>query len=124
MKNKEINEEIEKLIKWAPILLTSIKPVPDTRHVFSQTFRVSGYVHLISIIEDLIKLCAIATATDKPSLSCVIRNNAIDVSSILEMVLQLLPSNEMELLENMVGFVEKTSKKTTLKKNKKQKFKK
>jgi hypothetical protein len=122
MKDKDINEEVVKLLKWAPILLTSIKPVQESRSEYTVTIKVSGYIDLMAIAADLIKLCTLASSMDAPHISPLVRNGSIDIPNILELALQLIPSNEMELLENMMELLEKEKLAGTSKKSKKSKI--
>ncbi|KQO33174.1 hypothetical protein ASF10_19055 [Flavobacterium sp. Leaf82] len=68
---------------------------------FSVNLKVSGYNELNMMVSDLLKASIILLNDDAKSLSSITANTDINVMTLLEIALQLLPEQEMELLDDL-----------------------
>ena len=68
---------------------------------FDVTLKVSGYNQLNLMVSDLLKASIFLLHHDMPSLSSHTVNTDINVMTLLEIALQLLPEEEMELLDEL-----------------------
>lgn len=68
---------------------------------FDVTLKVSGYNQLNLMVSDLLKASIFLLHHDTPSLSSHTVNTDINVMTLLEIALQLLPEEEMELLDEL-----------------------
>ena len=68
---------------------------------FDVTLKVSGYNQLSLMVSDLLKASIFLLHHDTPSLSSHTVNTDINVMTLLEIALQLLPEEEMELLDEL-----------------------
>ena len=98
MKNENTQQKIIALLDKAPAMLNAIKPVQESFGEYKVTVKVAGYVDLMSILADLIKLCTLALTSDEPHISPLVKNGKIDIPNILELALHLVPYSEAELL--------------------------
>ncbi|WP_413999143.1 hypothetical protein ACMDB5_00805 [Flavobacterium sp. W1B] len=63
--------------------------------------KVSGYSDMIRLGCNLIKMCAYITQSDGPYITDLVKDPHIDVSSVLELALQLFPHGELEVLDEV-----------------------
>jgi hypothetical protein len=63
--------------------------------------RVLNYCELAYIISNMLKLCMLVLDQEAPKISETIKNPSINVASVLEIVAQLLPLDEIKLLDEM-----------------------
>ncbi|CAD0006394.1 hypothetical protein [Flavobacterium salmonis] len=68
---------------------------------FDVTLKVSGYNQLNLMVSDLLKASILLLHHDSPSLPIHTVNTDINVMTLLEIALQLLPEDEMELLDEL-----------------------
>lgn len=68
---------------------------------FDVTLKVSGYNQLNLMVSDLLKASILLLHHDAPSLPSHTVNTDINVMTLLEITLQLLPEEEMELLDEL-----------------------
>lgn len=101
MKNENTHQKIIELLDKAPAMLNTVKPVQESYGEYTVTFKVAGYVDLMSIVADLIKLCTLALTSEEPHISPLVKNGNINIPNILELALQLIPYSEAELLDNI-----------------------
>ena len=97
-------DEIEKLKaikRLTSNCLNTLKPVEDKSGIYNLKIRVYDYYELSSIIRNLLKLCIGALDQDGVEVPITIKNQSIDVGLILGIVLQLFPSDEFELLNEI-----------------------
>lgn len=70
-------------------------------HSFTIPIKVSGYNELNQMVSDLLKTIIILLNPEAKTLSSFTKDDEIDVMTLLEIALQLLPDEEMELLDNL-----------------------
>ncbi|OXA70640.1 hypothetical protein B0A67_15555 [Flavobacterium aquidurense] len=68
---------------------------------FSVTLKVSGYNELNSMVSDLLKSSIVLMNKEARSLAFFESDTDINVVTLLEIALQLLPDQEMELLDDL-----------------------
>nr|WP_198999879.1 hypothetical protein [Flavobacterium sp. ASV13] len=78
-----------------------LKPENNTDNSFSVSLKVSGYNELNLMVSDLLKASIILLNDDARNLSSVVSVSDINVMTLLEIALQLLPEDEMELLDDL-----------------------
>ncbi|WP_426485921.1 hypothetical protein [Flavobacterium sp. 2] len=80
---------------------TTLKPVPKENNSYTITLKVSSYNELNLMVSDLLKASIILLNPDAQSLSSFTKDNNVNVMTLLEIALQLLPEEEMELLDDL-----------------------
>lgn len=78
-----------------------LKPENNIDNSFSVTLKVSSYNELNLMVSDLLKASIILLNEDSRSLSSLTTVADINVMTLLEIALQLLPEQEMELLDDL-----------------------
>jgi hypothetical protein len=78
-----------------------LKPENNKDNSFSVKLKVSGYNELNLMVSDLLKASIILLNEDSRNLSSVATVSDINVMTLLEIALQLLPEEEMELLDDL-----------------------
>ncbi|MEG2103512.1 MAG: hypothetical protein RRY99_18610, partial [Flavobacterium sp.] len=101
----ETNEtEIVKNLKRLTTLhFCTLKPANDESKTYTAQIEVLNYLELGCIITDMLKLCILALDHDMHNIPEK-KDQSINVSLILETVLQMFPLSEMEFL-SFVGEV-------------------
>ena len=94
----EATETIITLMQKANFFKT-LKQDHKKESLFTAEIKVSGYIDLIGIISDLLKASILALDSEPPYVSGSIFNPEINVMTLLEIALQLLPLGEIELLD-------------------------
>ncbi|WP_035649002.1 hypothetical protein [Flavobacterium sp. ASV13] len=100
MQNKVRAEELLETIDKGKYF-TTLKPVPKETNSFSIQLKVSSYNELNLMVSDLLKASIILLNPDAQSLSSFTKDNNVNVMTLLEIALQLLPEEEMELLDDV-----------------------
>jgi hypothetical protein len=92
-------KKTQKLEKLACTYLRTLKPAKQKKGKYTASFTVKNYKHLMFIISDLLKLCVntIELEFDYDCLPVV--DEKTDVAQILEIVIELLPHEEAEFLD-------------------------
>lgn len=98
--NKERAEELLELINKGRYF-TKLKPEPKETNSFTIPLKVSSYNELNLMVSDLVKASIILLNPDANGLSSFTKDNNINVMTLLEIALQLLPEDEMELLDEV-----------------------
>lgn len=93
-------EEIITLMQKANFFKT-LKQDHKEENAFTAEIQLSGYNDLIVTISDLLKASILALDSEPPYVSGSIFNPEINVMTLLEIALQLLPLGEIELLDAM-----------------------
>ena len=95
----ETNEtEIVKNLKRLTTLhFRTLKPANDESKTYTAQIEVLNYLELGCVITDMLKLCILALDHDMQNVPEK-KNQSINVSLILETVLQLFPLSEIEFL--------------------------
>lgn len=100
MQNKERAEELLELINKGSYF-SKLKPVPKEINSYTIPLKVSSYNELNLMVSDLLKASIILLNPDANSLSSFTKDNNVNVMTLLEIALQLLPEDEMELLDDL-----------------------
>jgi hypothetical protein len=78
-----------------------LKPENNADNSFGVTLKVSSYNELNLMVSDLLKASIIQLNEDARNMSNVAAVTDINVMTLLEIALQLLPEDEMVLLDNL-----------------------
>jgi hypothetical protein len=100
MRNKERAEELLELINKGKYF-KKLKPVPKETNSFTIPLKVSSYNEVNLMVYDLLKASLILLNPDANGLSSFTKDNDLNVMTLLEIALQLLPEDEMELLDEI-----------------------
>lgn len=100
MQNKVRAEELLEIINKGKYF-TMLKPVPRETNSYTIPLKVSSYNELNLMVSDLLKASIILLNPDAQSLSSFTKDNNVNVMTLLEIALQLLPEEEMELLDDI-----------------------
>ncbi|KAF2338071.1 hypothetical protein [Flavobacterium ginsenosidimutans] len=100
IQNKERAEELLGIINKGKYF-TTLKPEPKETNSFTIPLKVSSYNELNLMVSDLLKASIILLNPDAQSLSSFTKDNNVNVMTLLEIALQLLPEDEMELLDDV-----------------------
>ena len=94
----ETNETqtLEKLKKLSAQYFTSLQPINEANSYTAQ-FKVVNYLELGCVITDMLKLCILALDHDMHKIE-EMKHESINVSLILETVVQMIPLDEFEYL--------------------------
>jgi len=98
--NKERADELLELINKGRYF-TKLKPEPKEVNSFTIPVKVSSYNELNLMVSDLLKASIILLNPDANGLSSFTKENNVNVMTLLEIALQLLPEDEMELLDEV-----------------------
>lgn len=98
--NKKRAEELIEIINKGKYF-TTLKPEAKEINLFAIPLKVSSYNELNLMVSDLLKASIILLNPDAQSLSSFTKDNNVNVITLLEIALQLLPEDEMELLDDL-----------------------
>lgn len=98
--NKERAEELLELINKGRYF-TKLKPELKETNSFTIPLKVCSYSELNLMVSDLLKASIILLNPDANGLSSFTKDNNVNVMTLLEIALQLLPEDEMELLDEV-----------------------
>jgi hypothetical protein len=98
IQHKESAKELLELMDKVEYF-TKLKPENSIDDSFSVTLKVSCYNELNLMVSDLLKASILILKTE--NLSNLTTNADINVMTLLEIALQLLPEEEMELLDDL-----------------------
>jgi len=90
-------QNLERLKKLTAQYFTTLKPTNEANSHTVQ-FKVVNYLELGCIITDLLKLCILALDNDMHNFQKADKSSSINVSLILETVVNMFPMDEMEFL--------------------------
>lgn len=94
----EKSKKLEDIKKLAFQYFNTLKPVNDKKKLYTAQIKFLNYYELGCVINDMLKLCVLALDQDAHKISESNKNSAINVSLLLETVLQLFPMDEFEFL--------------------------
>jgi len=100
MQNKERAEEILELMSKTNYF-NKLKPQNKIGNSFTIPLQVSSYNEMNMMVSDLLKASIILLNPEAKSLSSFTNNSDVNVMTLLEIALQLLPEEEMELLDDL-----------------------
>lgn len=78
-----------------------LKPAKNIYAGHKLEVRVSGYANMVGLACNLIKMCTYASPSDGHYITDLIKDPHIDISSVLEFALQLVPHTELEVLDEI-----------------------
>ena len=91
-------KKLEDLKKIINLYLNTLKPPTDNTEYYTAKIKLLHYGELGCVIRNMLKLCILALDSESQEISQRIKNPSVDVGLILEVVLQLFPVDEFELL--------------------------
>lgn len=99
----EINEikNLERLKKLSTLYFSTLKPTDAKSDTNVAQIKISNYSELGCVIAEILKLCIVALDYDAHKASNTIKTSPINVALILEMVLEMFPTDEMEILDEI-----------------------
>lgn len=100
VQNNEKTEELLELINKGRYF-TKLKPEHKTNNSFTIPLKASSYNELNMMVSDLLKASIILLNPEAKTLSSFTKDNDVNVMTLLEIALQLLPEEEMELLDEV-----------------------
>ena len=100
MEAKEI-KDLEYLKKLMSLYLNTLKTPKDNTEYYTAEIKLLHYGELGCVITNMLKLCILALDSEAQEISKRIKNPSVDVALILEVVLQLFPVDEFELLSEI-----------------------
>ncbi|MFD2907508.1 hypothetical protein ACFSX9_02050 [Flavobacterium ardleyense] len=102
-----MENKIDELRRKSELVLCSLKAHPKKEGVCQISVNFANYVCLFGTISDLMKLCSVAIASEEPFVSDTVDNPTIDVASVLELAMQLIPHPEAEFLDEVKAILNK-----------------
>lgn len=102
MKTEEMQSlsELHEYIK-ARRFFALLKPCEFREQSFNVPLQFSGHADVIFTVMDIIKVAILALEVDEPYDSNHIVNSRINIRNLLEIALQLIPMEEMQLLDEI-----------------------
>ncbi len=100
VQNKERVEELLELMTKTNYF-NKLKPQNKIGNSFTIPLQVSSYNEMNMMVSDLLKASIILLNPDANGLSSFTKGNNVNVMTLLEIALQLLPEDEMELLDDL-----------------------
>lgn len=100
MEAKEI-KDLEYLKKLMSLYLNTLKTSKNNTEYYTAEIKLLHYGELGCVITNMLKLCILALDSEAQEISKRIKNPSVDVALILEVVLQLFPVDEFELLSEV-----------------------
>ncbi|KFF08188.1 hypothetical protein [Flavobacterium hydatis] len=103
----ETNETktLENLKRLIALHFRTLKPANDKSKAYIAQIKFVNYFELGCVITDMLKLCILALDEETHKLSEKNKNEAINVSLILETVLHMFPLDEFEFLSDVCEMV-------------------
>ncbi|MGX7668929.1 hypothetical protein [Flavobacterium pedocola] len=80
---------------------TLLKPCEHRKESYNVPLQFSGHADVIFTVMDIIKVAILALEADEPYDSNHIVNSRINIRNLLEIALQLIPMEEMQLLDEI-----------------------
>ncbi|UJH89676.1 hypothetical protein LZ575_11345 [Antarcticibacterium sp. 1MA-6-2] len=111
MKKKDKND-LARLRRLAPNLFRTLREDEERERSYRAQIEFTSYVELISTISDLLKLCITEACYDAEGASPYIKR-PLNIQGVLELILQLLPVDEAELLDEIRPFLKQKEKNST-----------
>lgn len=103
MENNE-TETLARLKQLATLHFQTLKPANDKSEAYTFKINILNYFELGCLITDMLKLSILALDHDMHNAKDK-KNDAINVSLILETVLQMIPLDELEFLSDIEKMV-------------------
>ncbi|MFH6992457.1 hypothetical protein [Flavobacterium sp. FlaQc-48] len=97
METNEI-KKLENLRKLTTRYCNTLTPSTDQTGTYTAQIKMVNYYELGCTITEIIKLCIVALEQDAHQTSTTIKYSPINVALVLEMVLEMFPLDEFELI--------------------------
>jgi hypothetical protein len=94
-------KNLEYLKKLMSQDLNTLKTPTDNTEYYTAEIKLLHYGELGCVISNMLKLCILGLDSEAQEISKRFKNPSIDVALILEIVLQLFPVDEFELLSEI-----------------------
>jgi hypothetical protein len=101
---KDTTASIEDLMVLARKSFHVLQPNIQRKGKFNYSLQIDGYAELHFLIRDMTRVCIAALDAEQEGVTNI-KNTHSAVVSVLELVLQLVPREEMELLDKLHGMV-------------------
>lgn len=92
---------LEEFKDFASYHFKILKPAENIYAGHKLEVKVSGYSDMVGLACNLIKMCAYVSQSDGPYITDLVKDPHIDISSVLEFALQLVPLAELEVLDEI-----------------------
>lgn len=92
-------KHLKKLAESATLGFSMLKPHRHNKNRLEASIVVDGYQELMFLISDLIKVSLLALENEDSSASDEIRNPNSNIAGVLALVLQLIPYDELQMLD-------------------------
>jgi len=99
MENKSIEQRIKEIIQIRSF--NTLTPSNAEKDVYLAKIGFTSYWGLMAAIEDLLKISLHALYNDGSENCGLIKNPSAHIVSVLEIVIQLLPDREIEVLDEL-----------------------
>ena len=100
METNEI-KTLEDFKHFASYHFKRLKPAENKYEFHTLDIKVSGYSDIFGLAVNLIKMCIYTAKEGNPEINNVVKDPHIDIVSVLELALQLLPYSEIEVLDEI-----------------------
>jgi hypothetical protein len=91
-------EDLKKFTAWH---FKRLQPAKTKKDIQILEINVSGYTDMLSLATNLIKMSILAIDANELPITSSVVNPFIDVASVLELALQLIPNGEVEVLDEL-----------------------
>lgn len=92
---------LEEFKAYAQKYFQSLKPCEKPEGWYTVEIRVMSYFDAISIARNLIKACLVVIDPDGAEVSNAVPHNRINPCDLLELALQIIPVNEIEMIDEI-----------------------
>lgn len=100
METNEI-KKLENLKKLIFPYFSTLKSVNDKKGAYTAKIELSNHYELGCVITNMLKMCVLALDQDAHKISETGKDTSINVGLVLEVVLQMFPMDEFELLSEI-----------------------
>ncbi|KQB41159.1 hypothetical protein [Flavobacterium aquidurense] len=94
-------KSLNSLRKLTARYCTTLNPSPDKKEFYTAKIELLNYYELGCIITNMLKLCILALENESHKISETDKKAPINVSLILETVLEMFPMDEFEMLSEI-----------------------
>jgi len=108
MESNEI-KNLDHLKKLTSLYFRTLKPANDETKMNVAQIKFLNYAELGYVIVDMLKLCILALEQDAHKISETTKSKSINVSLILENIVELIPLHEFEFLSEINYLLENSN---------------
>ncbi|WP_337968509.1 hypothetical protein [uncultured Flavobacterium sp.] len=94
-------KNLERLKKLSALYFNTLKASNDESETYTVQIKLSNYSELGCLITEILKLCIVALDHEAHKISETIKTSPINVALVLEMVLEMFPTNEFDVLDEI-----------------------